>query len=124
MGAAVGTPFDQGPFRMSAQQPNRSSRAFLPPITGAVRQRLQAVFEHAQRSAEKADYAYAHDLYSQCLVEDPGNLIYLQHFLGNLAQKFGNSKKGVRFSALKSKASRMALNKAAGKGQWKDAFTA
>ncbi len=109
---------------MSAQQPARSSRTGLPPITTAVRQRLQAVFEHAQRCAEKADYDYAHDLFAQCLVEDPANLIYLQHFLGNLAQKYGNSKKGVRFSGLKSKGSRMTLNKAAGKGQWKEAFTA
>jgi tetratricopeptide (TPR) repeat protein len=114
----------RGLFNMSAQQPNRGSRTFLPPITAAVRQRLQAVFEHAQRCAEKADYVYAHDLFAQCLVEDPANLIYLQHFLGNLAQKFGNSKKGVRFSGLKSKTSRMALNKAASKGQWKEAFTA
>src|SRR5882757_6019892 len=109
---------------MSAQQPNRGSRTFLPPITAAVRQRLQAVFEHGKRSGEKADYDYAHDLFAQCLVEDPANLIYLQHFLGNLAQKYGNSKKGVRFSGLKSKGSRMALNKAAGKGQWREAFTA
>src|SRR6478672_8609351 len=109
---------------MSTQQPSRSSRTILPPITAAVRQRLQAVFEHGKRCGEKADYDYAHDLFAQCLVEDPANLIYLQHFLGNLAQKYGNSKKGVRFSALKSKASRMSLNKAAGKGQWKDAFTA
>src|SRR5436190_12953358 len=124
MAASFGAPFDQGPYRMSAQQPSRGSRTFLPPITAAVRQRLQAVFEHAQRCAEKADYVYAHDLFAQCLMEDPANLIYLQHFLGNLAQKFGNSKKGVRFSGLKSKGSRMALNKAAGKGQWKEAFTA
>src|SRR5215218_9794142 len=109
---------------MSAQQPNRGSRTFLPPITAAVRQRLQAVFEHAQRCAEKDDYDYAHDLFAQCLVEDPANLIYLQHFLGNLAQKFGNSKKGVRFSGLKSKGSRMTLNKATSKGQWREAFTA
>ena len=26
--------------------------------------------------AEKADYDYAHDLFTQCLVEDPANLIY------------------------------------------------
>ena len=96
----------------------------MPPVAGAVRQRLQAVFEHAQRSAEKADYDYAHDLYTQCLVEDPGNLIYLQHFLGNLSQKYGNSKKSSRFSALKTKGSRMTLNKAASKGLWKEAFTA
>jgi tetratricopeptide (TPR) repeat protein len=121
---AFGAPFDQGPFHMSAQQPARSSRTTLPPVTAAVRQRLQAVFEHAQRCAEKADYDYAHDLFTQCLVEDPANLIYLQHFLGNLAQKYGNNKKGSRFSGLKSKGSRMALNKAAGRGQWKEAFTA
>jgi tetratricopeptide (TPR) repeat protein len=113
-----------GASGMSVQQPSRSSGTFLPPITAAVRQRLQAVFEHGQRSAEKADYDYAHNLYTQCLVEDPANLIYLQHFLGNLAQKYGNNKKGARFAALKSKTSRMALNKAAGKGQWPDAFTA
>ena len=109
---------------MSAQQPARSSRTTLPPVTTAVRQRLQAVFEHAQRCTEKADYDYAHDLFTQCLVEDPVNLIYLQHFLGNLAQKYGNNKKGSRFSGLKSKGSRMALNKAAGRGQWKEAFSA
>ena len=83
---------------MSAQQPAKSNRAGLPPVTAAVRQRLQAVFEHGQRCAEKADYDYAHDLFTQCLVEDPANLIYLQHFLGNLAQKYGNNKKGARFA--------------------------
>ncbi len=114
----------KGPSGMSGQQPSRSSRTFLPPITAAVRQRLQAVFEHGQRSAEKADYDYAYDLFTQCLVEDPANLIYLQHFLGNLAQKYGNNKKGARFAALKSKGSRMSLNKAASKGQWREAFTA
>lgn len=109
---------------MSAQQPARSSRTFLPPVSPAVRQRLQAVFEHGQRSAEKADYDYAHDLFTQCLVEDPANLIYLQHFLGNLSQKYGNNKKGARFAALRIRAARMTLHKAAGKGQWREAFTA
>jgi hypothetical protein len=109
---------------MSAQQPASSKRQSLPPVSPAVRQRLQAVFEHAQRCAEKADHDYAHDLLTQCLTEDPANLIYLQHFLGNLAQKYGNNKKGARFAGLKIKTSRMALSKAAGKGQWRDAFAA
>jgi tetratricopeptide (TPR) repeat protein len=108
---------------MSAQ-PGKSNRASLPHVSAAVRQRLQAVFEHAQRSAEKADYNYAHDLYSQCMADDPANLIYLQHFLGNLAQKHGNNKKGSRFASLKNRGSRGALSKAAGKGQWREAFTA
>src|ERR1700759_1158234 len=108
---------------MSVQQPSRSSRTFLPPITAAVRQRLQSVFEHAQRGSEKGEYDYAHDRFTECLIEDPANLIYLQNLLGNLGKKYGNNKKGSLFAGLKSKTSRMALNKAAAKGQWRDAFT-
>ena len=105
-------------------QANRIA-ACLPPVTAAVRQRLQAVFEHAQRSAEKADYDYAHDLFTQCLVDDPANLIFLQHFLGQSAHKStATTRKGPASAALKSKASRMTLNKAAGKGQWREAFAA
>jgi tetratricopeptide (TPR) repeat protein len=96
----------------------------LPPVSAAVRQRLQSVFEHAKRSAEKSDYDYAHDLFKDCLIEDPANLIYLQNVLDNLAKKYGNSKKGARFAALKIKSSRMSLNRAASKGQWRDAFVA
>jgi tetratricopeptide (TPR) repeat protein len=109
---------------MSAQQPDKSNRVSLPPVPAAVRQRLQAVFDHARRSAEKGERDYAHDMYSQCLTEDPANLIFLQHFLANLAQKYGNNKKGARFAGLKIKTSRMSLSKAAGKGQWRDAFAA
>lgn len=109
---------------MSAHPSGKQDRPGLPPITAAVRQRLQAVFEHARRSAEKGDYDYAHDLFGQCLREDPANLIFLQHLLGNLAQKYGHSKKGARFAALKIKTARMALHKAAGRGQWSDAFAA
>jgi tetratricopeptide (TPR) repeat protein len=109
---------------MSEQQPGKMSRSGLPPVTAAVRQRLQAVFEHGKRSAEKSDYDYAHDLFTQCMVEDPANLIYLQHFLENLSKKYGNNKKGGRFSGLRTKTTRMSLQKATGKGQWREAFTA
>lgn len=109
---------------MSTQPPAKSTRSALPPVTIAVRQRLQAVFDHAQKSAEKGDRDYAHDLYTQCLVDDPVNLIYLQQFLGNLAQKYGNNKKGSKFAALRQTPARRSLNKAAGKGQWREAFQA
>jgi hypothetical protein len=46
------------------------------------------------------------------VVEDTGNLIYLQHFLANLAQKYGNNKTGARLAGLKIKSSRSALKKA------------
>jgi hypothetical protein len=109
---------------MSSDQAGKFGRSSLPAITPAVRQRLQAVFERAQQSVTKGDHDYAHDLLSQCLTDDPLNLIYLQHFLSNLAQKYGNNKRGARFAALKSKSSRMAFSKAASRGQWREAFAA
>jgi tetratricopeptide (TPR) repeat protein len=94
----------------------------LPPLSTAVRQRLQQVFDHAQRSAEKGEYDYAHDLLTQCIAEDPGNLIYLQRFLANLAHKYGNNKRGARLAGLRIKSGRSALVKAAGRGDWNEAF--
>ena len=70
------------------------------------------MFEQAQQCAAKGERDYANDLLSQCVVEDPGNLIYLQHFLANLAQKYGNNKTGARLAGLKIKSGRNALKKA------------
>jgi tetratricopeptide (TPR) repeat protein len=93
-------------------------------VTTATRQRLQSVFEHARRSAEKKEHDYAHDLFTQCFVDDGANLIYLQHLLANLSQKFGNSKKGSTLASIKITRPRMSLSKAADKRQWRDAFAA
>lgn len=96
----------------------------LPPLTAAVRQRLQKVFEHAQRCLAKQDYDYANKLFSQCVTEDPGNLVYLQEFLANLQKKYGDNRKGSRLAGLKIKSKRSALVKATGKGEWETALQA
>jgi tetratricopeptide (TPR) repeat protein len=107
---------------MPAEQPDKPKSSGLAPVSPAVRQRLQTVFEHAQRCVEKADHDYAHDLFTQCISEDPANLIYLQQLLSNLAQKYGNSKKGARLAGLKIKSARASLARSAGKGHWREAF--
>ena len=96
----------------------------LPPLTAASRQRLQKVFEHGQRCAEKQDFDYANKLLTQCVVEDPGNLVYLQSFLANLQKKYGDNQKGSRLAGLKIKSKRSSLNKAAAKGDWEAALQA
>jgi tetratricopeptide (TPR) repeat protein len=92
------------------------------PLTTVARQRLQKVFEHAQRSVEKGDHDYANKLFSECVVEDPANLVYLQSFLANLQKKYGDNKKGARLAGLKLKSLRSHLTKAAGKGDWPSAL--
>ena len=90
----------------------------LAPLTTAARQRLQKVFEHAQRCVDKKDHDYANQLFTQCVVEDPSNIIYLQSFMENLQAKYGDNKKGSRMGGLRIKSHRGSLTKAAGKGDW------
>ena len=109
---------------MESDQPTAGRTRGPPPPPTAVRQRLQKLFEHAQRCLEKDDHDYANQLFTQCVVEDPDNLIYLQRFLANLQKKFGDNKKGGKLAGLKIKSRRSALAKAAGKGDWPAAFQA
>jgi tetratricopeptide (TPR) repeat protein len=92
------------------------------PLTASVRHRLQKVYEHAQRSLEKGDHDYANQLYTQCVSEDPANVVYLQAFLTNLQKKYGNNKKGARLAGFKIKSHRSAMAKATDKGNWETAF--
>jgi len=94
------------------------------PLPAAVRQRLQKVFEHAQRCVEKNDHDYAHQLLAQCVVEDPANLVYLQSFFANLEKKYGGDKKGAKLAGLKIRGHRSTLAKAAAKGDWPRALEA
>ncbi len=96
------------------------------PITAAVRQRLQQLFEHGKKSFDKGDCQYAHDMFSQCVAEDPANLIYLQHLRANLAKKHGDAKKSSMFGGMnrKLKGARSTLTKAVDKGVWEEAFAA
>ncbi len=96
----------------------------LAPLTAASRHRLQKVFEHGQRCAEKNDFDYANQLFAQCVVEDPSSLLYLQNFFANLQKKYGDKKKGAKLSGLKIKSLRSALTKAANKGKWEPAMQA
>ena len=109
---------------MASDQPSGPKSPALAPLTTTARQRLQKVFEHAQRCLDKNDHDYANKLLTQCVVEDPGNLIYLQTFLGNLESKFGDNRKGARLAGLRIKGHRSTLSKAAGKADWSTAVQA
>lgn len=108
------------PEPTAAPQPPRGPA----PLTTSVRQRLQKVYEHAQRCVEKGDHDYAHQLLTECVSEDPSSTVYLQAFLGNLQKKYNNNKRGAKLAGLKSKSHRSALAKAAEKGAWLAAFQA
>lgn len=84
------------------------------------RRQLQKCFERANElaSKDKPDFDYAHDLYSQAVNNDPGNLVYVEAMLDNLQKKFNNNKKGSRFNF----GGRKAFKEAVAEEDWKGIF--
>ncbi len=72
------------------------------PLSQATRKRLQQLFQRANGLMAKGDHDYAHELFSQCVIADPGNVGYTQTCLANLLQKHQGKKKGF-FSGIGSK---------------------
>ncbi len=90
-------------------------------VSAGKRRRLQQCFERANNllNRDKPDFDYAHDLYSQCVVNDPGNLVYVESLLDNLQRKFKNNRKGSRLRVF---GRRQAFNSAVAEEDWPAIF--
>jgi len=87
----------------------------MPP---AKRKRLQKMFEHASKQSGQEQYDYANDLFTECVVSDPVNLMYVQSFLDNLKKKYGNNKKGSSLAFIQGASTRRTVKKALGQEDW------
>ena len=76
----------------------------IPEISPAVRARLQKCFEYGNQKMQIGDHDYATEMFAQCVVGDPSNLLYMNSFIANLRVKFGNVKKKSSFGFLKKAA--------------------
>jgi len=65
-------------------------------ILSEKRKRLQELFRLGSEAMSKKNYEYADFYFADCVLQDPGNLIYAQTFLANLRKKFGEKKKITR----------------------------
>jgi thioredoxin-like negative regulator of GroEL len=88
------------------------------PLSPAARKRLQKCFEYAGKQAAQENYDYATDLFSQCVLGDPGNPLYLQNFISNLQRKYNNNKKGSTMAQFKERGARSAVKKALSQSDW------
>ncbi len=93
------------------------------PIPPERRRRLQQCFEHGSKSAAGGNYDYATEMFTMCVQGDPGNLIYVQNFLGNLQKKYGNNKKGSKLAGLKGATVKGSISKAGMQKDWKGVIT-
>ena len=104
---------------MPADSPVGQRASHLEPHTvpPALRRRLQQCYEHGTRllRQDTYDHDYAHSILVECIINDPGNLVYVEAVLQNLQKKYHNNKRGAwlgRFGG------RGPLKKAIAKADW------
>lgn len=102
----------------SEQTSNQPASAAISP---AMRKRLQTCFDRGNEvlKQEKPDRDYAHTMFSECVLRDPGNLEYVERMLQNLQLKYNNNKKGSR---LRGFSGRGAFKKAVAAADWEEVF--
>jgi tetratricopeptide (TPR) repeat protein len=55
--------------------------------------RLDDCFRRGEQRAAAHDFDYAHAMFTECVVNDPGNLQYVEAMLANLQERYGKRKK-------------------------------
>jgi len=90
-------------------------------LSPAERSRLTQCFQHGTQSVAK-NIDYSIEMFSQCVVGDMANAIYLQTLLGALRQKHGGKKAGG-LSALWSASGRGGLKKLVTAEKFREAIT-
>ena len=86
-------------------------------LSAADRSRLMQCFRTGTQAAGNAQYAI--DMFSACVIGDPGNAVFVQAFLAALRRKYGAKKSGT-FASLLSVGGRTGMKRAAGNAQWRD----
>jgi hypothetical protein len=83
-------------FMAETQKPEETpgEKPKLEPISPVVRKRLQACYQQGAKVSNSGNYDYATEMFSQCVVKDPAQKLYLDSFLDNLKKKYNNNKKG------------------------------
>ncbi len=82
------------------------------------RRRLQAQFQQGAKMAATGNFDYATEMFTACVVRDPGNLVYVSNFLGNLQKKYNNNKKGAKLASMRIAGPKAAIKKSVMQKHW------
>jgi tetratricopeptide (TPR) repeat protein len=97
--------------------PTAMSPSAAKPLTPEARKRLQQYFTFGQQKQRQGDHGYAHSMYSQCVVGDPSNLVYVEAMLDNLQACYKENRRKARV-----RSSRNAFKKAHTESRWEELF--
>ena len=93
------------------------------PLPPAKRRRLQLMFEHGNKVAAQGQFDYATQMYSDFVLGDLANPVYVKSFLSNLAKKYQGNKKGSKMAGMATMGSRASLKKTSMQKDWGGVLT-
>jgi len=83
-----------------------------------IKSRLQEWYTKGNEMMTKGARDYATEMFIQCILGDPSNIIYIQAFILNLRQKYNDNKKGNSLAFLKSAGTKTAIKTASVRKNW------
>ena len=91
-------------------------------VSPPLRHKLQRCYDQGRKLVREADgkpydYQYAHTMFLECVVNEPGNLLFVDAFLANLQCKYEHNLRGARFW-WRGRRRRRPIKKAAARGDW------
>jgi len=84
---------------------------------------LQQCFEHGSKSSAQGQFDYADQMFTQCVVGDPSNPIYVGNFIGNLHKKYNNNKSGAKLASVRGTTIKGSVKNSVRKKDWTAVIT-
>ncbi|MCL2347649.1 MAG: tetratricopeptide repeat protein [Planctomycetaceae bacterium] len=89
-------------------------------LSPEMKARLQECYTYGNQKMSLGDHDYATEMFIQCLLGDPSNIIYIQAFILNLRRKYNDNKKGNSLAFLKSTTIKSAIKTASARKNWEN----
>ena len=87
-------------------------------LSPELKMRFQEWYTKGNEMMAKGAHDYATEMFVQCVLGDPSNIIYIQAYILNLRQKYNDNKKGNSFAFLKSTGIKTAIKTASARKNW------
>ena len=87
-------------------------------ISPEMKARLQECYTKGNEMMSQGSHDYATEMFIQCLLGDPSNIVYIQAYVLNLRRKYNDNKKGNSMAFLRSTGARSALKTASARKNW------
>ena len=97
-----------------------SDQSGNPYLSPEFKAQLQECYITGNAKMTQGAHDYATEMFIQCLLGDPSNIVYIQAYVLNLRQKYNDNKKGNSMAFLKSAGIKSAIKTASVRKKWDD----